>query len=88
LAFVRTDKTLILVQKVLLQGTTSSKVVCLLCAPTLHGTVPIQYIYTIANDATSRHQDHFTVYEDHCKKLDIPMHPRATRDNSSSGLNR
>jgi hypothetical protein len=34
----------------------------------------------------SRHQDHFTVYEDHCKKLNIPLHPRATPATARSAL--
>jgi hypothetical protein len=45
-------------------------------------------LYINANGVTSRHQDHFTVYENHCKKLNIPMHPRATPASKSSALNR
>ena len=45
-------------------------------------------LYINANSVTSRHQDHFTVYENHCKKLNIPMHPWATPASKSSALKR
>ena len=50
------------------------------------GVVPT-FLYINANGVTSRHQDHFIVYENHCKKLDIPMHPRATPASKGLALN-
>jgi len=44
--------------------------------------------YVIANDMTFRHQDHFKVYKEHCLKLNISIHPRATPANTCSALNR
>ena len=87
--FFCADETLILVQKVLRQGTASSKAQrwCLYSAYPYCEVGVVLIICIIANNMTSRHQDHFTVYKDHCKKLNIAMHHHATRANTGSALN-
>jgi hypothetical protein len=37
---------------------------------------------------TFRHQDHFKVYEEHCLKLNISIHPCTTSANMRLALNR
>lgn len=83
------DCTVNVVQKASPQRISSSKVAGLRCVRTLHGRCNNDTLRLYhANNLVFRHKDHFKLYEDHCKKLNIPLHPRAIPANTPSALNR
>ena len=71
------------------QKISSSKVMGLCCIHILHGKCNNDTLCLYhANNLVFRHKDHFKLYEDHCKKLNIPLYPYAIHPNTPSALNR